>query len=131
MGLCNAIAMPSFETLRFGLMGFIGAGMNQPSFGTLEFETDPQFPCQPEDTIWVSNVPRGGGLASPGTATTVACRGAIGRLAGSDGGISKLSACHFGSIFFGIVEVLSIVPIPGCKILTLDCDSSRPCCSSA
>lgn len=36
-----------------------------------------------------------------------------------------------GGVFFGIVEVLAIVPISCCKSLTLDCDLAGPSCSTA
>ena len=38
---------------------------------------------------------------------------------------------HFGSIFFGIVDICAIVPISSRNGLPLDCDCAGPCCSTA
>lgn len=37
----------------------------------------------------------------------------------------------FGSVFFGVVEVLAIVPVSCCKSLTLNRDLAGPSCATA
>jgi len=44
--------------------------------------------------------------------------------------IAYLRACYFGRVFFGIVEKLSIVPVPGCEVLVTHRDCGWPSSSS-
>lgn len=39
--------------------------------------------------------------------------------------------CHFGDIFLGIVEISTIIPIPGRMAVSINDDFARPCSSSA
>jgi len=40
--------------------------------------------------------------------------------------VPYLGACYFGSVFFGIVEKLAVIPVSGCKVLVLHRDCGRP-----
>jgi hypothetical protein len=51
--------------------------------------------------------------------------------AGTNGRTAESGACDFGNVFFCVVQVLAIVPVSSCKILSLDCNCGRPSCSSA
>ena len=82
-------------------------------------------PVSSESPVLPSAVGSEGELASP-SLTGVARVSTV----GGDRWISEFCASNFGSIFFGIVDIVSVVPISGCEILALNCDCGRPGCTS-
>jgi hypothetical protein len=63
---------------------------------------------------------------SPRATAVAGVRAVHGGLADCDGGIAQLGAGDFGGVLSGIVEVLAVVPISGCKVLSSNSDGSRP-----
>lgn len=69
--------------------------------------------------------------SNPSGPAAIACLGRLGRdRALIDGGGSRLLVQHFqgdfGGVFFGIVDILAVVPVAGGDILALDADRAGP-----